>query len=72
MVWADMRFRTGLESIKAEGEVSMARVSIRIRYRTGLTAGMRVLHNSVAYDIEAVLPDLAEKVYCDLACVRVQ
>lgn len=71
-VWADMRFRSGLESIKGDVETSMARVSVRIRYRTGITAGMRVLHESVAYDIEAVLPDLTGKVYCDLVCVRVQ
>ena len=67
-VWADIRMRSGLESIKAGAPVSVVAASIRIRYRAGVNAGMRVLHNLVAYEIKAVMPDVSGRVFLDLAC----
>jgi len=67
-VWADVRHTGGLEAIKAGGDVSIVRASIRIRYMTGLDAGMRVVHGSVVHQIKAVLPDLLRKQYVDLVC----
>lgn len=71
-VWADVRNAGGLEAIKAGGDVSIVRASIRIRYLTGLDAGMRVVHGAVVYQIKAVLPDLLRKQYVDLVCEVVQ
>lgn len=70
-VWADIRHPSGLSAIKADADVSLVKASIRIRYRAGLDAGMRAVHGTVVYDIQAVLPDEAERLYVDLVCVRV-
>lgn len=67
-VWADIRVPNGMQAIKADAAVSVAAVSIRIRYRTGLNAGMRVLHGTTVYQVNAVLPDVAGRVFVDLAC----
>lgn len=67
-VWGDIRHKSGLESIKAGASVSVVQASIRIRYRAGVTAGMRVVHNLVKYEIKAVMPDESGRVYMDLAC----
>lgn len=70
-VWADIRMKSGLEAIKAGAIVSTVQASIRIRYRAGVNAGMRVVHNLVAYEIKAVMPDVSGRVFLDLACERV-
>lgn len=66
--YADIRGAGGLETIKAGAVTSVVRQSIRIRYRTDVTAGMRVVHGSVIYNIQAVLPDLERMVHTDLVC----
>lgn len=66
-VWADIKMLSGLETVKANADVSVVKASIRIRYRTGITAGMRVLCDGLAYDIRAVMPDVAGRVFTDLA-----
>ena len=67
-VWGDVRLRSGLESIKAGAVVSTVQASVRIRYRTGITAGMRVLVGSVPYEVLAVQPDVGGREYVDLVC----
>ena len=70
-VWGDIRMRSGLESIKAGAPVSTVQASIRIRYRAGVNAGMRVVHNLTAYEILAVQPDVGGREYVDLVCQAV-
>ena len=67
-VWADIRMKSGLEAIKAGAPVSTVQASIRIRYRAGVNAGMRVVHNLTAYEILAVQPDVGGREYVDLVC----
>lgn len=67
-LWADIRMKSGLEAIKAGAPVSTVQASVRIRYRAGITAGMRVVHNLVPYNIVAVMPDVSGREYIDLAC----
>ena len=67
-LWADIRMKSGLESIKAGAPVSVVQASIRVRYRAGITAGMRVVHNLTAYEILAVQPDVGGREYVDLVC----
>ena len=67
-VWGDIRMKSGLESIKAGAPVSVVAASIRIRYRSDVNAGMRVVHNLVAYEIKAVMPDVSGRQFLDLAC----
>lgn len=68
-VWANVRHQSGSEAIKADAEVSAVRASIRIRWRTGINAGMRVLHAGQVYDIKAVLPG-ATREHVDLVAVQ--
>lgn len=65
-LWADIRMKSGLESIKAGASVSVVQASIRVRYRAGITAGMRLVHNLQAYNIVAVMPDVGGREYVDL------
>ncbi len=67
-LWADIRMKSGLESIKAGAPVSVVQASIRVRYRAGINAGMRVVHNLTAYEILAVQPDVGGREYVDLVC----
>jgi len=67
-VWADIRMKSGLEAIKAGAVVSTVQASIRIRYRAGVNAGMRVVHNLTNYNITAVMPDVGGREYVDLVC----
>lgn len=71
MVWANIRHQSGSESIKSDKPTSEVRASIRIRWRGGIDAGMRVLHGSMVYSIEAVLPDAVGRVHVDLVCRQV-
>ena len=65
-VWGDIRMKSGLEAIKAGATVSVVQASIRVRYRAGITAGMRVVHNLQAFNIVAVMPDVGGREYVDL------
>lgn len=65
-VWAHIRVMSGLEAIKAGAVTSTLKASIRIRYRTGIDAGMRVVHSGVVYQVLAVLPDVAGREFIDL------
>lgn len=67
-VWANIRHLSGAESIKADQDVSVVRASIRIRYRAGLDAGMRVHHGATVYEVKAVLPDEQRREHVDLSC----
>lgn len=67
-VWANVRYLNGIETVKSDAPVSIAKASIRIRYRVGITAGMRATMGDTVFDIKAVLPDEVSRVYMDLAC----
>ena len=70
-VWANIRHQSGSESIKSDKPTSEVRASIRIRWRTGIDAGMRVVHGATVYGIEAVLPDVVGREHVDLVCKQV-
>jgi SPP1 family predicted phage head-tail adaptor len=69
-IWANVKYLSGSESIKADASVSVVRSSVRIRWRAGVTAGMRVVHGADTLDIEAVLPGTGRQ-HVDLVCKRV-
>lgn len=68
-VWANIAHKSGLETIKADAPVSEVQASIRIRYRTDIDAGMRVVFGATHYDIRAVMSDAAGREFTDLVCV---
>lgn len=55
-VWADIRVLRGEALVRAQQVNSRVTVEIDLRYRAGLTAGMRIVYDSVNYDIEYVPP----------------
>ncbi len=67
-VWANVRYLTGLETIKAGAETSVVKASVRIRSRSGLTSGMRFLVGSTAFQIKSVPPLATRADFMDLAC----
>lgn len=76
-VWANIKMLTGKETLLADTDVAEATASIRIRYRTDVTNGMRAVLlkfvdsqpvDDVVFDILAPLPSVASREYTDLAC----
>lgn len=70
-VWASIKNLSGLGAIRADAQTSTVKTSVRVRYRAGLAAGMRVVHGATVYRIEAVLPDAAGREWVDLVCESV-
>lgn len=66
-VWANIRYLSGVESIKAGAETAVAKASIRINYRTDVTAAWRVSFGETVFQVKAVLPDEAGRRHVDLA-----
>ena len=66
MVWGDIRHLSGSEAIKAGAVASSVNASIRIRWRTGIDASMRLLADGRVYAIKAVMPDLRGRQYVDI------
>ena len=68
--WANVRHINGKEAIAGDAIVSTARASMRIRWRAGLTPGMRVMVMTTGqvYDVRAVLPDVQGREHIDLVC----
>lgn len=67
-VRASIKHLSGLAAIKADAQTSVVKVSIRLRYRTDVLAGMRVLHGTTVHLVRAVLPDEAKREHVDLVC----
>ena len=68
-VWADIRYQTGLSAIKSGADVSVVRVSIRMRHRA-VNAGQRIAYEGTVFNIEAVQPDV-RRAYVDCVCEAV-
>lgn len=70
-VWAEIKNRQGTETPAAGSIMSTMYTNIRVRHRSDLTTGMRVLYAGTIYDISAVAPDQQNKDFVDLiATVR--
>lgn len=67
-IWAHVLFPSGIEVVRAGGEVSIVRASIRIRARTDIDTSWRVLFKGTAYDIESALPDGRDPRFMFLVC----
>lgn len=70
-VWANVRWQSGAEAIRANAETSVVKVSIRIRKHTGITTDMRAAHKGVEYNIKAILPDSQDSRFAFLVCEAV-
>jgi SPP1 family predicted phage head-tail adaptor len=65
--WASIKYQSGSSAIKSGADASINKCSIRLRYRTGIDARMRVLHGTTAYNITAILP-AQDRAFIDLVC----
>ena len=70
-VWANIRMLNGIETVKADFPVSVAKASIRIRWREDIDPTWRVVYVSngktMTFDVKAVLPDLVGREFVDLS-----
>lgn len=57
MISAEIMPLSGRELIAADAVQSKVNTRIRIRYRPGIVASMRVVHRGTYYNIEAAIPD---------------
>lgn len=71
-VWADVRFQTGAEVLRANAETSIVRVSIRIRARADVDNSLTARYLGVDYDIKTALPDSADRQFMFLVCESVK
>jgi len=67
-LWADIRYKSGLSSIKGDSPTAIVQCSIRVRFRSDIEPGMRLVHNLVNYKIYAVMPDASGRSYIDCVC----
>lgn len=66
--WADVAMQGGIGAIKADGDVSIVKASVRVRFRTDIVAGMRVVLLGTVFEVSAVLPDVKRRDHLDLVC----
>jgi len=65
--WAEVRFVSGIETIKAGRETSTSRASVRIRNMSGILRQMRAQLGGVDYEIVDIIPD-PKRAYLTLIC----
>jgi SPP1 family predicted phage head-tail adaptor len=65
-VWANIKHNSGAETIKSDSITSTVKASFRIRYKSGIDAGMRIKYQTSLYRIMAVLPHVEDKRYVDI------
>lgn len=71
-LWANVKFQSGAEVMRANVDVSIVKCSIRIRARRDIDASMRAQHLGVSYDIQAVLRDSNDRDFMFLVCESVK
>lgn len=68
-VWANVRFMSGMESLRTEAIVASLRASIRILFRNDLLPTARATYNGQVFDIVSIQPDPGTgRDYLDLVC----
>ena len=70
-VWADVRYVSGIETIKAGRDVSTSKASIQIRYTSGVDISMRAVVAGVGYEVVDIIPD-AKRAFLTLICEAVK
>ena len=68
-LWAAIEPSSAREFVAAQQMQSKVSARITIRYRSGVNAGMRILHRGTVYNIEGVLADKDSGIeYLTLPC----
>jgi len=66
--WADVRFVSGIETIKAGRETSTSKCSAKMRMNKLITRDMRIGIGEVTYKIVDIIPDMKTRAYMTLIC----
>jgi len=67
-VYADIKYLTGLEAVKADASVEVTRCSMQIEYLAGILPSMRAIQDGKFFDIKSVLPDPTGRRHLFLVC----
>ena len=70
--WANVRHMGGLETMRANSDVSVLRASVRMWYRPEIDATMQLVHNGVTYGISSPPLRNADRRFMDLVCEAVK
>lgn len=70
--WANVRHLGGLETLRANSEVSVLRASVRMWYRPEVDSTMRLVHNGVTYGISSPPLRNPDRRFMDLVCEAVK
>ena len=70
--WANVRHMGGLETLRANSDVSVLRASVRMWYRPEIDATMRLVHGGVIYGISSPPLRNADRRFMDLVCEAVK
>jgi SPP1 family predicted phage head-tail adaptor len=77
-VWANVRYASGMETVRNGVQFAAAKASVRIRYRRDMAEGTtaaglwRVIHRGLVHDVQSVLPGPTRLEYLDLVCTAGQ
>lgn len=72
-VWSNVRFQSGAEVIRTNAELGVTKASIRIRKRTDVDVGMRVVFKTWTFELKGPpLPDASDNRFAFLVCESVK
>ena len=72
MFWANVRHMGGLETMRANSDVSVLRASVRMWYRPEIDATMQLVHNGVTYGISSPPLRNVDRRFMDIVCEAVK
>ena len=68
VVWADVRHLSGSETMRHDVLTASVRASVRIRWRSDVSAEMRLRVDGTLYAVRSVIPDFPRREFLDLVC----
>jgi SPP1 family predicted phage head-tail adaptor len=72
VIWGNVLFQSGAEVMRANVEISVIQVSIRVWSDPSIDTTARVQHINIVYNIKAVLPDSKDRRFMFLVCESVK
>lgn len=69
-VWASIEPLRGREYVEAQNTKAELTTRIRMRYRPGITPGMRVVYQGRTFDIQSVINVNEQNYHLELMCIE--
>lgn len=68
-VWANVKYPSGMETLRTNAVLGITRASVRVRYRDDVNQLSRLTYRGMVYDIKSVQPDADSGLeFMDLVC----